>query len=151
MNQTTISGIATPSFIEDMRHIILRDVAVLLDELEQIPEELLWETLPGVQNSAGTLILHLCGNLRHFIGAVLASDGYKRDRDAEFSGAHHSKKEVAHAIRISLLALEHAFDKLTIDHLNSEMPDTPPHHRGRSVGFFSDTTINSFVEAHRAA
>jgi len=77
MNQTTISGIATPSFIEDMRHIILRDVAVLLDELEQIPEELLWETLPGVQNSAGTLILHLCGNLRHFIGAVLASDGYK--------------------------------------------------------------------------
>ncbi|MBL4578661.1 MAG: DUF1572 family protein, partial [Flavobacteriales bacterium] len=29
--------------------------------------------------------LHLCGNLKHFIGAVLGNSGFKRDRDAEFT------------------------------------------------------------------
>jgi hypothetical protein len=44
-----------------------------------------WITPPGVANSAGTLSLHLAGNIQHFIGAVLGKSGYRRDRDREFA------------------------------------------------------------------
>jgi uncharacterized damage-inducible protein DinB len=32
------------------------------------------------------LVRHLCGNLQHFIGAVLGESGYQRNREAEFHG-----------------------------------------------------------------
>jgi hypothetical protein len=55
-------------------------------ELRAFPDEdLIWAHPPGAPNSAGTLALHLCGNLQHFIGAQLGATGYVRDRDAEFS------------------------------------------------------------------
>ena len=36
-------------------------------------------------NSAGTLVLHLTGNMQHFFGAQLGGTGYVRDRAAEFA------------------------------------------------------------------
>jgi hypothetical protein len=66
--------------------IFARDVAALRREIEAYPDERqLWATPPGVVNSAGTLALHLIGNLRHFLGARLAGTGYVRHRDAEFA------------------------------------------------------------------
>ncbi|MFM9008023.1 MAG: DUF1572 family protein, partial [Bacteroidota bacterium] len=104
--------------------------------MDLIPEEKLWQTMPGITNSAGTLVVHLCGNLRHFIGDILAKDGYRRDRDREFSGEPIGKKELYHMVRVTLLALENAFDTLKPEMLELEMPGTPPHHKGRSIGFF---------------
>lgn len=63
-----------------------RDLARLRSEIEQYAsEDGLWIVSDGITNSAGNLTLHLVGNLKHFIGAVLGSSGYVRDRDAEFS------------------------------------------------------------------
>jgi hypothetical protein len=46
-------------------------------------------------NSFGHLVLHLTGNLNYYIGAGIASTGYVRDRDREFSErARRSKHEV---------------------------------------------------------
>ncbi|MCX6140595.1 MAG: DUF1572 family protein [Candidatus Kapabacteria bacterium] len=47
-------------------------------------EEDLWTVSGSVSNSAGTLTLHLIGNMNHFIGAALGNTGYVRDRTAEF-------------------------------------------------------------------
>jgi uncharacterized damage-inducible protein DinB len=38
---------------------------------------------PG--NSVGHLVLHLAGNLNHFVGAQLGGTGYVRDREREFT------------------------------------------------------------------
>jgi len=38
---------------------------------------------PG--NSVGHLVLHLAGNLNHFVGAQLGATGYVRDREREFT------------------------------------------------------------------
>src|SRR5215472_16882308 len=38
---------------------------------------------PG--NSVGHLVLHLTGNLNHFVGAQLGGSGYVRDREREFT------------------------------------------------------------------
>jgi DinB superfamily len=71
---------------DDLRRVILRDAASLRDELMAYADERqIWAVPPGTRNPAGTLVLHLAGNLQHFIGAGLGKTGYVRDRDAEFS------------------------------------------------------------------
>ncbi len=44
-------------------------------------------------NSIGHLLLHLTGNLNHYIGAKVAGTGYIRNRPLEFSDASQRPKE----------------------------------------------------------
>ena len=68
-----------------LARVLLRDLASVRSQLEAYPdEESIWQTPPGMTNSAGTLALHIAGNLQHFIGAKLGGTGYVRDRTAEF-------------------------------------------------------------------
>ncbi len=63
-----------------------RDIEKLKTEISSYTsEESLWEISGEIKNSGGNLCLHLCGNLQHFIGALLGNSGYERNRDAEFS------------------------------------------------------------------
>lgn len=48
-------------------------------------DESLFQPVPGITNTGGTLALHIAGNLRHFLGNVLGGVPYTRDRDAEFA------------------------------------------------------------------
>ena len=66
--------------------LLTRELSAFSRELDLFQDEaLIWATLPGISNSAGTLTLHVCGNLQHYVGAVLGNTGYVRDRDLEFS------------------------------------------------------------------
>ena len=63
-----------------------RDLARLVQELEAFPDSsALWQIAPGVTNAAGTLALHLEGNLREYVGRQLGHLEYTRDRPLEFS------------------------------------------------------------------
>jgi len=46
-------------------------------------------------NSVGHLVLHLTGNLNHYIGALVAGTGYVRDREREFTEPHPPPPEEA--------------------------------------------------------
>jgi uncharacterized damage-inducible protein DinB len=62
-----------------------RDLNRLIKEITAFPnDEQLWQTPPGVTNSAGNLALHLEGNLREFIGRQIGGVAYTRQRQAEF-------------------------------------------------------------------
>ncbi len=66
--------------------ILDRDLRTLRRELEAYPDERdIWRLAPGLSNSAGTLALHLAGNLQHYLGAKLGNTGYVRDRAREFA------------------------------------------------------------------
>jgi uncharacterized damage-inducible protein DinB len=66
--------------------ILDRDLQVLAREVMAYPDErALWATPPGITNSAGTLALHLAGNIRYYLGARLGGVAYVRDRPAEFA------------------------------------------------------------------
>jgi hypothetical protein len=68
-----------------LKRLLLRELATTRRELEAYEHEAdIWACPPGIQNSAGTLALHIAGNLQHFIGAQLGGTGYVRDRDGEF-------------------------------------------------------------------
>ncbi len=72
--------------IETLSQLFLRDLEKLKTEISSFKDEKkIWEISGEIKNSAGNLCLHLCGNLQHFIGAVLGNSGYIRNRDAEFS------------------------------------------------------------------
>ncbi len=70
----------------ELANLFRRDLLRLQQQIEAFPsDELLWQTLPGITNSAGNLTLHLEGNLREYIGRVLGGLAYNRTRDLEFS------------------------------------------------------------------
>ncbi|MCB0429337.1 MAG: DinB family protein [Flavobacteriales bacterium] len=77
-----------------------RDLTKLEEEVLAFPDDdALWKIIGQVSNSGGNLALHLCGNLNHFIGAVLGNTGYVRERDKEFNTKGLSRQEVASEIR----------------------------------------------------
>ena len=81
--------------IDSVRRCILRDLMSLEAELNGFPDDAsVWTMHPQIPNSTGTLVLHACGNLRHFIGATLGATGYVRDRDAEFSTRNLARREL---------------------------------------------------------
>ena len=73
--------------------ILDRDLGRLADQLEGYPDEGdIWIIAGTTLNSAGTLALHLVGNLEAYIGAVFGDTGYVRDRDAEFGDRDVSRE-----------------------------------------------------------
>jgi hypothetical protein len=87
------------SFIQSIQKIIDRDLTVLEKELALYSsEDLIWAVRGDIKNSAGNLSLHLCGNLQHYIGAVLGKSGYTRNRDNEFAAHGIPKIELLNEI-----------------------------------------------------
>jgi len=72
--------------IDSLKKLFDRDLDRLKNELSSYKDELkLWEVKKNIKNSGGNLSLHIIGNLNYFIGAILGNNGYKRDREAEFT------------------------------------------------------------------
>jgi hypothetical protein len=120
----------------DVAIILDRDLGVMAAEVAATPEADLWRILPGINNSVGNLCLHLCGNLRHFIGAVLGEDAYIRNIEGEFNQRNIPREALLAEIETTRLAVGTALAGLDPARLVEPMPKVPPHHQGRSVGFF---------------
>lgn len=76
--------------LKDMENYLVeifeRDLLKLKTELIAFNnEDNIWRKTDGISNSAGTLVLHLLGNLNYTIGALLGGSGYVRNREQEFS------------------------------------------------------------------
>jgi hypothetical protein len=98
---------------EYLHRVFVRDATTLRDELGAYPEEQqIWFMPPGTKNSAGTLALHLCGNLQHFLGALFGGTGYKRNRDAEFSRRDVPRAELLAECSAALDAVARGFAAL---------------------------------------
>lgn len=70
----------------ELAQLFARDLTRLRQQVEAFPDTAsLWATAPGVTNAAGTLALHLEGNLREYVGRQLGGVAYTRDRAAEFA------------------------------------------------------------------
>lgn len=109
--------------VSSLSTILHRDLKRLTSELEKFPSELsIWKTPAYINNSAGHLTLHICGNLRHFIGHVLGNSGYERDRENEFQGEPISLTELKELIASTQLEVTSAFKTLSEDQLTHSYP-----------------------------
>jgi hypothetical protein len=79
----------------ELAALFARDIARLIQELKAFPDTAsVWKTAPGVTNAAGTLALHLEGNLREYIGRQLGRIAFTRDRPVEFSARGVERDEL---------------------------------------------------------
>ncbi|HMM78479.1 MAG TPA: DUF1572 family protein [Pyrinomonadaceae bacterium] len=100
-----------------------RDLAKLREEIEAYKDEAsLWSRYGELPNSGGNLALHLCGNLRHFLGAVLGNSGYVRDRDAEFAMRDVPRDEILTAIDETRQIVAATLPRLTANDLEGNYP-----------------------------
>jgi hypothetical protein len=110
------------TLLPSMAAIFERDLRALAREVESYPDERdLWAQVPGVPNVAGTLTLHLAGNLQYYIGALLGGSGYVRDRPAEFARRDVARSELLREIEAARIAVERTL-RLPID-VDGEFPE----------------------------
>lgn len=109
-------------FSKDLQSLYNRDLNRLVENLEAVPENRLWETPEGITNSCGVLAQHLTGNLNYFIGTGLGNTGYERDRKKEFQASHISKDELIERVRELSETINRVFDHLDAEDLASEYP-----------------------------
>jgi hypothetical protein len=72
-------------FIRYFRHLGAR----VEQAARSLPHDKFWVKPFAFGNSLGHVILHLTGNLNHYIGAQVAGTGYVRNRPLEFSDPTH--------------------------------------------------------------
>jgi hypothetical protein len=110
------------TLLDSVAAILDRDLRALRREVEAYPNERdLWAPVPGISNVAGTLALHLAGNLQYYIGAVLGGTGYVRDRPAEFARRDVPRSELLGEIEAARTAVAAALAG-AID-LDGEFPE----------------------------
>ena len=111
-------------FTEQLVTVITRELRALARELQAYPDDAaVWRTFPGVANSAGTLALHLAGNVQHYIGAKLGGTGYQRDRPAEFARRDVPRKELLQEIERAIAAVETTLPRLSEGQLAADFPE----------------------------
>ncbi len=98
---------------------------------------------PG--NSVGHLVLHLSGNLNHFVGAQLGGTGYVRDREREFTEtAVPSKKAALDRLDDAVATFRRVVEGLSAEQLAAAHPET---RFGTVVGAL--TSVVSHFALHR--
>lgn len=103
--------------------ILLRDLAAVRREIEAYDDDAgVWRTDPAIPNSAGTLALHLAGNIRHYVGAVLGGNGYVRDRDAEFADRGVAREEILRRLDAASADVAAVMPRLTDAQLAATFP-----------------------------
>lgn len=106
-----------------LRALFVREIDTFVREIEALPEDRLWQTAPGLTNSAGNLGLHLAGNLLHFVGACLGQSGYVRHRDREFSARSGTRAEVVAELTRARDVVTRVVPSLSADALAAPFPE----------------------------
>ena len=76
-----LARITTSEFCAYFRHLATR----VERAARSVTADQVWVKPFPFGNSIGHLVLHLTGNLNHYIGALVADTGYVRDRQHEFT------------------------------------------------------------------
>ena len=85
-----------------------------------------WMIGGETKNSAGTLALHLVGNLEHFIGSAMGGTGYQRDRDAEFGDRNVPRDELLRRIAGCRQTMTGTLGAMTVETVLAPYPGQSP-------------------------
>ena len=111
------------STANELASLFRRDLARLSKQIEDFPDdETIWQTVPGVTNTAGNLALHLEGNLREFVGRQLGQLAYTRNRELEFSAKGVSKQELSRRLAELSESIPPIVESLSVAQMDQEYP-----------------------------
>jgi uncharacterized damage-inducible protein DinB len=109
VTKSGLAGIVTAEFASYFRHLAAR----VEKAATSVTQEQLWTKPFPFGNSIGHLVLHLTGNLNHYIGALIAGSGYVRHREHEFT-------DQVHRPRAELLARFHDAVEMVVRTLEAQ-------------------------------
>ena len=139
----------------DLAAILDRDLRTLRRELEAYPDERqIWQPVTGLANTAGTLALHLAGNLKHYVGACWGGTGYVRNRDAEFARRDVPRAELIAEIERARAAVAGGLGAVGPGELDAEYPELIGGCRVRAGDYLVHTAVHlayhlGQVDSHR--
>ncbi|HEX3926914.1 MAG TPA: DUF664 domain-containing protein [Gemmatimonadales bacterium] len=108
---------------DTVKRCLQRDLAGFAAELDGYRDDAqVWALPVEMKNSTGTLVVHVCGSLRHFIGGILGKSGYVRDRDAEFAVRNLPRVELEMLIAVTRDEITRALDHLDPATLSKDFP-----------------------------
>lgn len=123
---TLLSCTFTPPLkIKDMNitDFFERDLDKLIEEINLFKNENdIWKTKEGINNSAGNLVMHLLGNLNHFIGRTLADTGFERKRDEEFTVKNVARKKLTSDLNELKEIIKKTLPQLSDEDLKKDFP-----------------------------
>jgi uncharacterized damage-inducible protein DinB len=86
--------------------------------LDRLSYEQTWARGGDEQNSIGNLVLHLCGNIKQWIGSGIAGEPDTRVRDAEFAArGDHQPAELKERLTAGVSAAAAIIESLTAERL----------------------------------
>lgn len=110
--------------ISIVQAMLLRELVAVQRSVEEYPDDAsLWALPQGLPNAGGTLVLHLTGNLQHYVGAVLGESGYKRDRPAEFARRDVPRAELLREVAAAVAAVKRTLPTLPEESLSQTYPE----------------------------
>ena len=110
-------------FTESLIEIYTIDLTKLKTEIESYSDESkLWIISGEIKNSAGNLCLHINGNLKHFIGAILGKSGFIRDRESEFIQKNIPKSELLKSTDETLETVTRTISSLHEESISENYP-----------------------------
>jgi uncharacterized damage-inducible protein DinB len=122
---------------EALSELFERDLRRLKGEISAFKDEsAIWHTSGAVSNSPGNLVLHLVGNLNHYIGAVLGDSGYIRKREAEFARKHVARQTLLEQIDVTRQVVLKTLAGIPDDDLAKTYPLEVLGKTDMSTGFF---------------
>ncbi len=108
---------------------LIETLEKLRDEVRSLAEPLsetaFWTKPIDPGNSFGHLVLHLTGNLNHFVGAQLGGSGYIRQREREFTEDNPpSKREALHKLDEAVATFRLVVSGLSDEQLAAPHPES---------------------------
>jgi uncharacterized damage-inducible protein DinB len=120
---SNLARIASDEFARYFRHLATR----VERAARSVNAEQLWTKPFPFGNSIGHLILHLTGNLNHYIGALIATSGYVRDRDREFTDPkRYPLEELLARFHQAVESVVRALESQDDASFSASVPDQPP-------------------------
>lgn len=106
-----------------IKTLFIRDLDRLQNEITAYKDETkLWKHTDNFKNSSGNLCLHLCGNLKSFIGASIGQSGYIRKREDEFGLKNVPRTELLENIEETKAIITSTFEKFDVALLYEPFP-----------------------------
>jgi uncharacterized damage-inducible protein DinB len=128
-------------FLIEISRVFDRDIQKSIDEIALYKNEKdIWLLPSGINNSAGTLALHLAGNLQHFIGTVLGQTDYIRNRPEEFEARDVSKADLISALNKAKTYVRETLKNLSPEDATKDYPEP----------FIGETVSNYYILVHLA-
>ena len=122
-NTSKLTAELKQEFTRYFRHLASR----VERAVRSLPREKLWVKPFSFGNSVGHLVLHLTGNLKHYVGAGMAGSSYVRDRAREFTDpTQYPPEEILKQFHEAVEMVVRTIDALDEQGLLAPAPDQSP-------------------------